>query len=159
MDFTSNFIFFHQIFYHFAESLLLTITMRAPIIFFRDQIELGYERVTAFNCGSGRHTCHVNFFREIDIQSRNEDTYSVLDDDCVNVYDEQTTSKVTSAIPVDGCKIFCLGCDAEVGTRNGSLIVFNARILKNTEITYFPNHCILESSERPITHTIYNPCP
>lgn len=116
--------------------------MKAPILDFSDQ--LINEELDIFICNNrtGLNSdcldiCGAQILKKQDVKYLKLESVSVEVDDCMNVYDEPSSTVTSSAIPVDGNPMHCLKCDEVIGVRSGSHIVFQSSKLREMTIYSF----------------------
>lgn len=110
--------------------------MRAPVIEFSN--DFNKEEFAVYTCKNklDDDCCGAQLLQAMRVKYLTLETVSAEDDECINIYDEPTTSIISSAARVDG-KIYCLKCNEAVGIRKGSLIHFDSTKLGELTIYSF----------------------
>lgn len=111
--------------------------MRAPVINFSDHIV--NDELALFLCSNldGAESCDAQLLQAANVKYLNMNTVCAEDDSCINIYDEPMETVASSATLIDGNNIHCLKCNKIVGTRMGSLIVFDLTKVKEMMIYSF----------------------
>lgn len=112
--------------------------MRAPVIEFSN--DLGKEEFGVYTCKNKLDNdddyCGAQLLQAMRVKYLTFDTVSAEDDECINIYDEPTKSIISSALPING-NVHCLKCNEIVGVRDGSLIHFDSKKLRELTIYSF----------------------
>lgn len=106
--------------------------MRAPVLDFQEEL-IDREELPIFIC-NGRidiyEICGAQILKASDVMFLTEESVTAEDDHCINIYDAPTNGEISSAKLIDGNLMHCLKCNAAVGVRITSKIVFDTSKVK-----------------------------